>query len=59
MSVLALAGIVISAVIVLLVNDGAKNNLNMRSVWLHFVDEALASLGVLIGGRLIYFTQWF
>jgi cobalt-zinc-cadmium efflux system protein len=59
MSLLALAGIAISAVIVFLVNDGAKNNLNMRSVWLHFAGEALASVGVFIGGIVIHFTAWF
>ena len=59
MSMLAAIGIVISASIVFLVNDGAKNNLNMRSVWLHFAGEGLASLGVLIGGIIIYFTEWY
>ncbi len=59
MSILAVLGIVISAVIVYLVNDGAKNNLNMRSVWLHFAGEAYASVGVLLGGVLIYYTGWY
>jgi cobalt-zinc-cadmium efflux system protein len=57
MSILSAFGIVISEVIVYLVKDGAPNNLNMRSVWLHFLGEALASFGVLIGGIVIYFTQ--
>jgi cobalt-zinc-cadmium efflux system protein len=57
MSLLATLGIVISAVIVYLVKDGAQNNLNMRSVWLHFAGEALASFGVLIGGVVIYYTE--
>lgn len=59
MSGLALGGIIASAVIAWLVNDGAKTNLNMRSVWLHFAGEALASLGILLGGVLIYFTDWY
>jgi cobalt-zinc-cadmium efflux system protein len=59
MTLLATLGIVISAVIVYLVNDGAKNNLNMRSVWLHFAGETVASLGVLIGGVVIYYTGWY
>jgi len=59
MSLLALMGIGISAVIVFLVNDGAKINLNMRSVWLHFAGETLASVGVFVGGILIVFTGWF
>jgi len=59
MSLLALMGIGISAVIVFLVNDGAKNNLNIRSVWLHFAGETLASVGVFVGGILIVFTGWF
>lgn len=59
MSILAAMGIVISAAIVYLVHDGAKYNLNMRSVWLHFAGEACASLGVLLGGVVIYFTSWY
>jgi len=59
MSILAIVGIVISAAIVHLMNDGAKNNLNMRSVWLHFAGEACASLGVLFGGVIIYYTGWY
>lgn len=59
MSILAAIGIVISAAIVYLVHDGAKNNLNMRSVWLHFAGEACASLGVLLGGVVIYYTGWY
>jgi cobalt-zinc-cadmium efflux system protein len=43
---LAAGGIIASAVIAWLVNDGAKTNLNMRSVWLHFAGEALAMVSV-------------
>ncbi|WP_371366493.1 Metal cation efflux system protein CzcD [Sporomusa rhizae] len=56
---LSLVGIAASVIIVLLVQDGAKNNLNMRSVWLHFAGEALASVGVLIGGIIIQYTHWY
>ncbi|SDE12270.1 cation diffusion facilitator family transporter [Sporomusa acidovorans] len=56
---LSLLGIGASAIIAVLVSNGAKNNLNMRSVWLHFAGEACASLGILIGGIVIYFTGWF
>lgn len=56
---LAAGGILASAVIAWLVHDGARTNLNMRSVWLHFASEALASLDILLGGVLIYFTAWY
>jgi cobalt-zinc-cadmium efflux system protein len=59
MTLLATLGIIISAAIVFLVNSGAKNNLNMRSVWLHFVGETFASVGVLLGGIVIYYTGWY
>ncbi|VBB07698.1 cation efflux protein [Lucifera butyrica] len=59
MSILAIVGIIISAAIVYLIHDGAKNNLNMRSVWLHFAGETCASIGVLAGGVVIYFTHWY
>lgn len=59
MTVLSALGVVISALIVYMTNQGAKKNLNVKSVWLHFAGETLASLGVLLGGIVIYFTGWF
>lgn len=56
---LSLFGIAASAIIVALVNNGAQNNLNMRSVWLHFAGEAIASVGVLVGGIVIQYTNWY
>ncbi len=37
---------------------GSKENTNMKAVWLHSLQDALLSLGVIFGAVVIYFTQW-
>lgn len=36
-----------------------KGSLNVRSAFLHVAGDALASVGVIVGGAIIYFTDWF
>ncbi len=33
-------------------------DLNIKSVWLHVIGDALSSIGVIISGIVIYFTGW-
>lgn len=53
-------GVGINAFTAYLFNKGRKNDLNMRSVFSHFVVDALVSVGVVISGILISLTglQW-
>lgn len=37
----------------------AKNNLNMRSAFIHILSDGLSSVGVIIGGWLILKYQWY
>jgi len=41
-----------------LLQKGADNNLNLKSAWLHSLQDALFSLGVVISAAIIYFTGW-
>lgn len=41
-----------------LLQKGAGKNLNLKSAWLHSMQDALFSLGVVIGATVIYFTGW-
>ncbi len=43
----------------LLLNSGAKVNLNMRSAFLHMLTDALTSLGVVILGIVWLFRPWY
>ncbi|TXE08425.1 cation transporter [Gelidibacter salicanalis] len=56
---LALIAIFANGFSVLLLKKDAKNNLNMRSAYLHLFTDMLASVAVLIGGLLMKFYQWF
>uniref|UniRef100_UPI004049A9F6 cation diffusion facilitator family transporter n=3 Tax=Gelidibacter sp. TaxID=2018083 RepID=UPI004049A9F6 len=44
---------------VLLLKKDAKNNINMRSAYLHLLTDMLASVAVLIGGLLMKYYQMF
>ncbi len=36
----------------------SKQNTNMKAVWLHSLQDALLSVGVIFGAIIIYFTGW-
>ena len=53
----ALIGIVANAVGAYLLHAGSNEDMNVKAVYLHLFSDALASLGVVIGGVLIYFYK--
>lgn len=52
-------GIVINTVSALLFYRQQKNELNARSAYLHLMADALVSLGVVISGIVISYTDWY
>jgi cobalt-zinc-cadmium efflux system protein len=56
---LSLIAIVGNGFSVLLLKKDAKNNINMRSAYLHLLTDMLASVAVLIGGLLMKYYQMF
>jgi len=55
----ALLGIVANGFSVLLLRKDAKENMNMRSAYLHLFSDMTASVAVLVGGLLMKFYGWF
>lgn len=55
MMVVAVIGLVANVIGTLLVKSGAKTSMNMRSVYLHLLSDAVSSVTVIVGGALIYF----
>ncbi len=53
--VIAAIGIVLNAVAVYLLHKNSEDDLNMRAVYLHFLSDALSSVGVMVGGIVIYY----
>jgi cobalt-zinc-cadmium efflux system protein len=58
MLVVAVVSLVGNGIATYLLQAGASKNLNLKSVWLHSMQDALFSLGVVIAAVIIYFTHW-
>ena len=54
----AAVGVVINLATALLFMSGRKSDLNIRGAYLHMAADAAVSLGVVIAGIGIYFTDW-
>ena len=55
----ALGAIVLNTSIAWWLSAAAKDDLNIRSAYLHMLGDAAASLGVVIAGIIIVFTSWY
>lgn len=58
-SIVAFIGVVINAVSAMLFYKNQKNDLNIKSAFLHLLADALVSFAIVIGGIIIYFTNLF
>jgi cobalt-zinc-cadmium efflux system protein len=55
--VVGLLGVIVNLVTALFFRHGSKNDLNLRSVFVHLMGDVASTLGTLCAGILIYFTQ--
>lgn len=58
MLIIAIISLVGNGLATYLLQAGASKNLNLKSAWLHSMQDALFSLGVVIAAVIIYFTHW-
>jgi cobalt-zinc-cadmium efflux system protein len=56
MIAVAVLAVVVNLVTALLVRQGSKHDLNMRSAFLHLMGDVLSTVGAVIAGVIIYFT---
>lgn len=52
-------GIVVNSVSALMFLRDKDKDINIRSAYLHLMNDAAVSLGIVIGGFIIFFTNWF
>jgi len=55
MITVALVGLAANTISVFLLKSGSKDNINIRSAYVHLFSDSLSSLGVIIGGILIVY----
>ena len=56
-SIIAAIGIVINGVSAFMFFSNKENDLNVKSAFLHLLSDAVVSLGIVVGGIVIYYTH--
>jgi cobalt-zinc-cadmium efflux system protein len=56
---IGLLGLVGNLVGVLWLHNDSKENLNIRSAFLHMLSDTMSSFGVIIGGIIVFYTKWY
>jgi cobalt-zinc-cadmium efflux system protein len=59
MLVIAVVGLVMNLLAAKTLHSHSHHDLNVRSAFLHVLGDAAASVGVIIGGIIMYYTGWF
>jgi cobalt-zinc-cadmium efflux system protein len=59
MLAVAVLGLVVNVIGALFLIKHHETNLNIRGAFLHIIGDAVSSVGVIIGGIIIYYTGWF
>lgn len=58
-SIVAIIGLVVNIITGVILMQGDRNNLNLKSAFVHMLSDALSSVAIIIGYIVIYFTQWY
>ncbi|WP_160051798.1 cation diffusion facilitator family transporter [Nocardiopsis sp. FR26] len=58
MVVVAAVGLVVNVGALFVLRSGARESLNVKGAYLEVVGDALASVGVIAGGAVVWFTGW-
>ena len=59
MIIVAVLGLIANIIGALIIRKDSKENLNVKGAFLHIVGDTLSSVGVIIGGIVMYFTYWY
>lgn len=58
MLAIAVIGLVVNLIVAVWLMSYAKGDLNIKSAYFHVVGDAAASVGVIVGAVIIYYTGW-
>ena len=57
--IVAVIGLVINIITGVILMQGDKNNINLKSAFVHMLSDALSSVAIILGYVVIYFTSWY
>lgn len=59
MLTVAIIGLIANLAGIWVLKESGRENLNVRGAFLHILGDTLSSVGVIIGGIIIFFTDWY
>ncbi len=59
MLIVALVGLAVNLIVTMILRRHEHHDLNVRSAFLHVLGDTLSSVGLVIAGTIIFFTNWF
>lgn len=57
--IVAIIGLVVNIITGIILMQGDRNNINLKSAFIHMLSDALSSVAIIIGYIVIYYTSWF
>ncbi|MDY0117381.1 MAG: cation diffusion facilitator family transporter [Sulfurimonadaceae bacterium] len=55
----AVIGLVVNIITGVILMQGDKENINLKSAFIHMLSDALSSVAIILGYIVIYFTDWY
>ena len=57
--IVAIIGLIVNIITGVILMQGDKNNINLKSAFVHMLSDALSSVAIILGYIVIYFTSWY
>ncbi|MFT5835387.1 MAG: cobalt-zinc-cadmium efflux system protein [Sulfurimonas sp.] len=57
--IVAIIGLIVNIITGIILMQGDKENINLKSAFVHMLSDALSSVAIIIGYVVIYYTSWY
>ena len=57
--IVAIIGLVVNIITGVILMQGDKDNINLKSAFVHMLSDALSSVAIILGYVVIYYTSWY
>lgn len=57
--IVAVIGLIVNIITGVILMQGDKENVNLKSAFIHMLSDALSSVAIIIGYMVIYYTSWY
>lgn len=57
--IVAVVGLLVNIITGIILMQGDKNNINLKSAFIHMLSDAFSSIAIILGYVVIYYTSWY